>query len=125
MPVVEEIRERSLKTYLVHRSIVMDAFRNPYKPCPEGGWIGGEIVRQWVYFYLINIRDQTTLRQILERAIPQTSSQFHKRFVTIFGDYAKLMVEEAIDRSGSQVRNIKSYIDMRRDTIGGRPMAVS
>jgi len=33
-------------------------------------------------------------------------------------------VEEAIDRSGSQIRDIKSYINMRRDTIGGRPMLV-
>ncbi len=27
---------------------VMDALRNPYKPRPEGEWIGGEVTRSYV-----------------------------------------------------------------------------
>lgn len=27
-------------------TIIMDAFRNPYSPRPEGEWVGGELVKQ-------------------------------------------------------------------------------
>ncbi|OAX35882.1 terpenoid synthase [Rhizopogon vinicolor AM-OR11-026] len=54
------------------------------------------------------------------RALVQTQ----KRFIAIFDEFLESVVQQAIDRSGRRIRDIKSYIDTRRDTGGVRPTLV-
>lgn len=57
---VSEVREvRNQK------NIIMDALRNPHKPRPEGEWIGGEIMRQWVLLLSDNETPDLSHRQVL------------------------------------------------------------
>ncbi|KAF8122312.1 terpenoid synthase [Boletus edulis] len=86
------------------KDIIMDAFRNPHKPRPEGEWVGGEMTRQ---FWELTIRN--------------ASEQSQRRFIAGFDEYLEAVVQQAIDRSGSHIRDIQSYIDIRRDTIGAKP----
>ena len=62
-----------------------------------------------------------TTDRFWERAIIHASAQSQKRFIATFQEYMEAMVQEAIDRSGRRIRDIQSYIDMRRSTIGIKP----
>ncbi|OJA12782.1 hypothetical protein AZE42_08340 [Rhizopogon vesiculosus] len=100
------------------KDIVMDALRNPHKPRPDGEWIGGEVHRQWVFCYLIfNIKTYTTDR-FWERSIPHATAQGQKRFIMAYDEYLEGVVQEAIDRDQHLVRDIQSYTEVRRRTIG-------
>ena len=50
--------------------------------------------------------------------------QTQKRFIAVFDKYLESVVQEAIDRDRRQIRNVRSYIDMRRDTAGVKPSMV-
>ncbi|KAF8547657.1 terpenoid synthase [Imleria badia] len=86
------------------KDVIMDALHNPHKPRPKGEWIGGEVARQ---FWELTIRN--------------ASKQSQKRFVATFDEYLEAVAQQAIDRSGHRIRDITSYFDIRRDTIGGKP----
>jgi len=103
------------------KNIMMDALRNPHKLRPDGEWIGGEVVRQWVIFYPIFKISAYPIVRFWEHAITHSSSGCQKRFIATFDEYMESMVQEAIDRSRNHVRDIQSYIDMRRNTIGAKP----
>ncbi|KAG1815061.1 terpenoid synthase [Suillus subaureus] len=87
------------------KNIVMDALHNPYKPRPKGEWVGGEIVRQF-----------------WERTIRDASAQSQKRFIVTFNLYLEGLVQQAIDRNEHRIRDIQSYIDVRRDTVAMKPV---
>jgi hypothetical protein len=106
------------------KDIVMDALHNPYEPRPKGEWICGEIVRQWVLCHLIlNIWTYPTDR-FWERIIPHATAQTQKRFIKALGDSLEAMKLQAIDRRENRIRDIKDYIDMRRDSDGAKPSFV-
>ncbi|KAF8554246.1 terpenoid synthase [Imleria badia] len=86
------------------KDAIMDALRNPHKPRPKGEWIGGEMARQ---FWELTTRN--------------ASKGSQKRFILAFDEYLEAVVQQAIDRSGHRIRDIKSYFDLRRRTIGTRP----
>ncbi|KAG1847826.1 terpenoid synthase [Suillus subalutaceus] len=86
------------------KDVIMDALRHPYKPRPKGEWVGGEVARQF-----------------WERTICNASGQSQKRFVARFDEYLDGVVQQAIDRSGHHIRDIQSYFDVRRKTIGAWP----
>jgi len=51
---LDEIAEMSEESEVRKQwTIVKDAMHNPHKPRPEGEWIGGEVMRQWVLGHLI------------------------------------------------------------------------
>ncbi|KAG1856653.1 terpenoid synthase [Suillus subalutaceus] len=82
------------------KNVAMDALHNPHKPRPKGEWVGGEIVRQF-----------------WERTIQDASAQSQKRFIATFELYLESMVQQANDRNEHCIRDIESYIDVRRDTV--------
>ncbi|KAG2040647.1 terpenoid synthase [Suillus americanus] len=86
------------------KDVIMDALRHPYKPRPKGEWVGGEVARQF-----------------WERTVCNASSQSQKRFIARFDEYLDDVVQQAIDRSGHHIRDIQSYFDVRRKTIGAWP----
>lgn len=51
----------------------------------------------------------------------EASKQSQKRFITAFDGYLEAVVQQAIDRDGHRVRDIKSYFDVRRGTISATP----
>ncbi|KAF8557453.1 hypothetical protein OG21DRAFT_315398 [Imleria badia] len=75
------------------KDALMDALRNPHKPRPKGEWVGGEVAHQ---FWELTIQD--------------ASKQSQKRFILTFDEYLEGVVQQAIDRSGHHIRDIKSYI---------------
>ncbi|KAJ7637838.1 terpenoid synthase [Mycena rosella] len=84
--------------------IVMDAIRNPHTPRPPNEWIGGEVSRQfWA------------------NAIKTATAPSQKRFVDTFQQYMDSVVQQADDRNSSRIRDVKSYFEVRRDTIGAKP----
>ncbi|KAJ6474479.1 terpenoid synthase [Mycena vitilis] len=85
-------------------STIMDAIRNPHKPRPEGEWIGGKVAQE---FWANAIRTATP------------SSQ--RRFVETFQLYMHSVVQQADDRTCSRIRDVDSYFEVRRDTIGAKP----
>ncbi|KAL0579187.1 hypothetical protein V5O48_002809 [Marasmius crinis-equi] len=84
--------------------IVMDALRNPQTPRPAGEWIGGEIARQF-----------------WGNAIVTGTPSFQRRFIQTFEDYLDAVVEQAIDRNESRIRDVETYFQIRRKTIGALP----
>ncbi|KAF9461959.1 terpenoid synthase [Collybia nuda] len=84
--------------------IVMDALRHPLKPRPEGEWIGGEIARQF-----------------WENATRTATPSAQRRFIKMFDSYLNSVVQQAEDRTHNYIRDIQSYFDVRRDTIGAKP----
>ncbi|ROV94058.1 hypothetical protein VMCG_08230 [Cytospora schulzeri] len=85
-------------------SISMDALRNPQKPRPEGEWVGGEATRQfWA------------------RTYPISTSTFHRRFIDSWEDYLHGVAQQAEDRHASYVRDVDSYLQVRRKTVGVIP----
>ena len=49
------------------------------------------------------------------------NEQSQRRVILAFDEYLEGVVEQAIDRSGHHIRDIKSYFDIRRKTIGATP----
>ncbi|KAG2151275.1 terpenoid synthase [Suillus bovinus] len=86
------------------KDIIMDALHYPHKPRPEGEWIGGEVTRQF-----------------WERTILNASDQSQKRFITAFNKCLEGVLQQAIDRSRHHIRDIQSYFEVRRATIGACP----
>jgi len=82
-------------------NIIMDALRNPHTPRPLGEPILGEIARQF-----------------WERAIQDATPSCQKRFIETFELYASSVVEQAHDRTHGTQRDIATYFDLRRETIG-------
>ncbi|KAJ6583837.1 terpenoid synthase [Mycena vulgaris] len=73
--------------------IIMDAMRNPHTPRPADEWIGGETA--------------TPFSQV--------------RFIETFQSYMDAVVQQADDRNSHRIRDIESYFEVRRDTIGAKP----
>ncbi|KAJ7474169.1 terpenoid synthase [Mycena latifolia] len=94
----------STETAREQADIVMDALRNPNKARAENEWIGGEVARQ---FWLNGIRTASHTSQ--------------HRFIDTFQSYMDAVVQEADDRNSSRIRDVKSYFEVRRDTIGAKP----
>ncbi|KAJ7071622.1 terpenoid synthase [Mycena amicta] len=84
--------------------LVMDAMRNPHQPRPPGEWIGAEVARSF-----------------WENAIRTATPTAQRRFVDAFQQYMDAVVQQADDRSSSRIRNVDSYFEVRRDTIGAKP----
>ncbi|KAG2124659.1 terpenoid synthase [Suillus clintonianus] len=85
------------------KDAVMDALRHPHEPRPKAEWVGGEIARQF-----------------WERTIRNASGQSQKRFIAAFDEFLEGVVQQAIDRSGHHIRDIQSYFDVRRKSVGAR-----
>ncbi|KAJ7831641.1 terpenoid synthase [Mycena leptocephala] len=84
--------------------IVMDAIRNPHKPRPKGEWIGGKVAQEfWAH------------------AIWTATPSSQRRFTDTFQLYLNSVVQQADDRNSSRIRDVNSYFDVRRDTIGAKP----
>ncbi|KAF8452301.1 hypothetical protein L210DRAFT_3384514, partial [Boletus edulis BED1] len=75
------------------KDAIMDALRNPHMPRPKGEWIGGEVARQF-----------------WELTTQNASEQSEKRFIKTFEEYLEAVVQQAVDRNGHRIRDIKSYI---------------
>ncbi|KAG2036834.1 terpenoid synthase [Suillus americanus] len=86
------------------KNAVMDALHNPHKPRPKGEWVGGEMMRQF-----------------WERTIRDASAQSQKRFIAALDLYLEGTMQQAIDRNEHRIRDIQSYINVRRDTIAMKP----
>ncbi|EIM79126.1 terpenoid synthase [Stereum hirsutum FP-91666 SS1] len=84
--------------------IIMNALMNPEKPRPHGEWVGGEVARQY-----------------WELAIKTATPKSQRRFVAAFDDYMNAVVQQAKDRTHSTIRDIDSYMEVRRKTIGAWP----
>lgn len=83
-------------------AIIMDALRNSEKPRPQGEWVGGEVARQF-----------------WERSCQNSTSQtFKRRFIKNMSDYLDGTAEQAADRDRSHIRDLNSYFELRRKTIG-------
>ncbi|KAF8882265.1 terpenoid synthase [Infundibulicybe gibba] len=84
--------------------IIMDALHHPHTARPQGEWVGGEAARQF-----------------WQNAIKTASPTSQQHFVDSFKLYTDAVVQQAEDRSRNYTRDIKSYFDVRRDTIGLKP----
>ena len=62
----------------------------------------------------------TSLR-FWELAIQNATKQSQKRFVNAFDGMLQGMLQEAIDRSHHRIRDIESFIELRRNTVGAKP----
>jgi hypothetical protein len=72
--------------------------------------------------FLFDIQHRTyPMGRFWERTLPHASAQSQKRFIAAFEEYLESMVQEAIDRSERRIRDIQSYIDIRRATVGAKP----
>ncbi|KAF8442338.1 hypothetical protein L210DRAFT_3742597 [Boletus edulis BED1] len=56
-----------------------------------------------------------------ELAIRNTSKRSQKKFITTFDEYLEAVLQQAIDRSEDRICDIKSYIDIQRDTLAVKP----
>ncbi|THH04989.1 hypothetical protein EW146_g10021 [Bondarzewia mesenterica] len=84
--------------------IVMDALRHPHTPRPDGECVLGEMARQmWA------------------RTLPTATPRAQKRFVEGFDVYTAAVVTEAKDRRIQNIRNIESYLSVRRGTMAMTP----
>lgn len=106
--------------------IIMDALRHPDKPRPEGEWIGGEVARQWVsiesltssqYFETSSNNHHRFWSRILKISTPT----FQSRFLKTWEEYLHGTAQQAEDRSRAHIRDIASYLEVRRRTIGAKP----
>ncbi|KAK0629554.1 isoprenoid synthase domain-containing protein [Bombardia bombarda] len=87
--------------------ILMDAFRNPDLPRPEGEWIGGEVARQ---FWL--------------RITKISTKTFQRRFLAAWEEYMHGVAQEAELRARSFIPDFETYFVLRRATIGTGPSFV-
>ncbi|RPD59287.1 terpenoid synthase [Lentinus tigrinus ALCF2SS1-7] len=92
------------RTVQVFADIIMDALRNPHKTRPAGEPVLGEITRQF-----------------WERAIQSASESAQRRFISTFDAYCQSVVQQAADRDVQRLRDVNSYLEMRRENIGAKP----
>jgi len=86
--------------------IVMDAFRNPSVPRPQGESFLGEMARQLVQ-HALKIVDQ--------------DAACLQHFISGLDDYTAAVVLEAEDRSNDVVRSVEKYVALRKDTAAPKP----
>ncbi|KAF9067678.1 terpenoid synthase [Rhodocollybia butyracea] len=84
--------------------IVMDAIRHPHIPRPKGEYIGGEIHRQ---FWELASKGATPTGQ--------------RRFIETYQLYVNSVIQEAVDRADNHIRDVSSYFQVRRGTVGATP----
>ncbi|KAJ3748509.1 terpenoid synthase [Lentinula detonsa] len=84
--------------------IVMDALRSPDLPRPQDESVVGEITKQ---FWLL--AKKTSIKSAQDV------------FIETFDNYTTSVVEQAEDRSTHHIRDVESYLRVRRDTIGAKP----
>ncbi|KAJ4471607.1 terpenoid synthase [Lentinula aciculospora] len=84
--------------------IVMDTLRNPDLPRPQDESIVGEITKQ---FWLLARESSVQSAQDV--------------FIETFDTYTSSVVEQAEDRVTHHIRDVESYLEVRRDTIGAKP----
>lgn len=107
---------------------IMDALRNPSKPRPAIEWVGGEATSQLVLPF--QIRNYNTLLALTDmtrfwlNAIKTATPSAQKRFIAAFQHYTDAVVQQSADRTHSHIRDIKSYLEIRRETIGAKPSFV-
>ncbi|KAF9525604.1 terpenoid synthase [Crepidotus variabilis] len=85
-------------------NIVIDALHNPHKPRPEGEPIVGEVARTF-----------------WENGMKCLGPSAQHRFVETFATYLQNVVTQAQDRDKHLFRDVISYMDVRRETIGAKP----
>ncbi|KDQ57646.1 hypothetical protein JAAARDRAFT_35337 [Jaapia argillacea MUCL 33604] len=108
--VFDEISDEAEGPVVRHLAdVIMDALRDPYSPRPTGESVLGEITRQ---FWERTLRD----------AKPSMSTQ--RRFIDSFDAYTTSVAVQAEDRDHAYIRDIDSYLVVRRDTIGTYPSFV-
>lgn len=56
-----------------------------------------------------------------QNAIRTATPSAQRRFVNMFDLYLDSVVQQAEDRTHNYIRDIQSYFDVRRDTIGAKP----
>jgi len=107
------------------RDIVVDAFRHPEKPRPEGELMLGEMGREFVSFLLLQLRHLTSpsLSSFWIRASNYVSPGDHclPRFIHDFNTYSAAVVREADDRANRRCRPFLDYLSIRRDACGCLP----
>ncbi|KAJ8593639.1 terpenoid synthase, partial [Rhizopogon salebrosus TDB-379] len=59
-----------------------------------------------------------------ERTVPHADAQTQRRFIATFGDCVESAAQQAIDRNERRIRDIQSYINMRRDNSAIKPSLV-
>ncbi|KAJ7650985.1 terpenoid synthase [Roridomyces roridus] len=89
------------------RNILMDALRNPHTPRPPNEWVGGEVARQF-----------------WENAIRTVTPSAQRRFLDAFQHFINSVVQQAADREATYIRDVDSYMLVRRGTIGAKPAFV-
>ncbi|KZT66130.1 terpenoid synthase, partial [Daedalea quercina L-15889] len=86
---------------------VVDALHHPDEARPQGEVILGEITRRfWAH-------------AIASGAVGPVAQH---RFITYFTTYVNSVVDEAADRDANIYRSTESYLAIRRDTVGFRPL---
>ncbi|PPQ69936.1 hypothetical protein CVT24_003686 [Panaeolus cyanescens] len=88
------------------REMVMDAFRNPHKPRPEGELLVGAMAQDfWIRASNYVTPDATCLQH----------------FIKDFDEYTDAVVREAEDRAAGVYRTFDSYLALRRFSSGCYP----
>ncbi|KAH9917069.1 terpenoid synthase [Fomitopsis serialis] len=86
---------------------VVDALHNPRRLRPDGEAVLGEITRRfWAH-------------AIDSGAVGRTAQ---RRFIDYFTAYVDSVVDEAADRDQDVYRSLDSYFEIRRETVGFRPL---
>lgn len=102
--------------------MLMDAIHNPNKPRPEGECVIGEISRQSVYCFVIEICITNMYRiRFWSRASKTITPIAEKRFIKSVQQYTEGVVQRANDRDHRHKRTVADYFEVRRKTIGGMP----
>jgi hypothetical protein len=99
--------------------IIMDAIRHPHIPRPEGEFIGGEIHRQYV-FSDCTVQSSVFFR-FWELASKGATPTAQRHFIETYQLYVNSVLQQAIDRADNYIRDVNSYFQVRRDTIGAKP----
>lgn len=60
-------------------------------------------------------------RRFWMNAIQIITPSCQRRFIQTFQSYLDAVVQEAEDRNSHRIRDVESYFDVRRDTIGAWP----
>lgn len=101
---------------------IMDALRNPHKLRPKGEWIGGEVTRSSVHFFIMRYGCIiTSFHRFWLNVIRTATPSAQERFIDCFQLYTDSVVQQSEDRDKNLIRDIDSYFVVRRDTIGAKP----
>ncbi|KAJ7664100.1 isoprenoid synthase domain-containing protein [Mycena rosella] len=103
----EHTDEAEMETAREQARIVMDALRSPHTPRPPEEWIGGEVTGQRVITFVCQ-----------ESKI---NGGFQRRFIDTFQSYMDTVIQQADDRNSGRIREVESYFEVRRGTIGAKP----